>query len=178
MKSKLIFIISILLFLQSCNFHKPEDYFGRTTLNVNNLRLVGRTHFEQMILGKENSSLYASIDGKLQKTDNCELYVKTAMTPSYEHYITQIEELKPTADTKEMIDASLDLFNFILEKHNIDYIKIAKLIDANADKKIIEAAITKFEEDNFPIIGIKVNHLFKIAKPYAQKHHLNVTWED
>ena len=178
MKTKLTLIISLFLLLQSCNFHKPNDYFGRTTFNVNGLSLVGRTHFEEMILGKELFSLYAFIDGKGQKTDNCELYVKTVIIPSLEDTIKKIKELKPTSDTKEMIEASIDLFNFILEKYNTDYIKIAKLIDANSDKKIIEEAIVKFEEDNFPIIGTKVDRLFKISKPYAKKHNLNVIWEE
>lgn len=57
-----------------------------------------------------------------------------------------MEALRLTADTKNMINASLALFNTIKSIYETDYITIAKLMDQKVDQYVINQALINLED--------------------------------
>ena len=177
MKNKLtiFFLVLTAIVTQSCSVDTPEDYFAKTTLNVNKYISIGAKDFQHMVDAQSQGGLYAEVDGKFVPSDSYESHVKTYKISNIETDIENIKKLKPTDDTKEMINASLEVFNFVKSKYETDYIKIAKLLDEKVDKQQIDAAIRKFEEQNLEEFNKKIDVLYSIAMPYAKNNGIKVS---
>ncbi len=178
MKTKFTLTIGVFLILQSCSFYTPEDYFDRTTFNINQFQLLGKVDIDQIKMAKENNSMHSIIDGKPVITDDCVQFLKTWKLLSIENDIAKIKELKPTNDTKEMINRSLDLFNFVKERYETDYVEMAKLLNEKANDSIVNNAIAKFEKEQLPIVDAKIQNLLEVALPYAKNNNIPVTLKD
>jgi len=176
-KLKVLTLFFLVIITQSCSVDKPESYFGKTTLNVNKYIDFGSVDFQRMIEMQSKNGLYANIDGKfITSSDNFETHVKTYMIPNIETDIENVKKLKPTEDTKELIEASLKVYNFVKSKYETDYIKIAKLLDQKADVAVIEGAIKELEEQNLDELAKKIDALHKIALPYAKANGIEVSF--
>lgn len=178
MKNKLtiltLFFLAIIT--QSCSVDKPESYFSKTTLNVNKYINMGTKDFQHMIGSQNQGGLFAKVDDKFVPSDNFEAHVKTYKIFNIETDIESIKKLKPTEDTKELIEASLEVFNFIKSKYETDYIKIAKLMDQKAGQAIIDTAIREFEEQNLEELDKKIEALHTVALPYAKANGIEVSF--
>ncbi|WP_146052862.1 hypothetical protein [Aquimarina sp. I32.4] len=174
MKRRLTLILLILATsLQSCNFDTPENYFDRTTLNINKYLELGGKDFDSMKQLKSSNMLYGNVDGEYKPVDSYETHVRTLKIPTITEDLDKIKALKVTPDTKDLITASLDVFTFIKSTCEKDYIDISKLLDSQAPSYQIEAAIQKLE-NSLSEYDTKRATLMKIAKSYAEKHKINV----
>ena len=178
MKNKLTLLIIFFLaiVIQSCSTDTPESYFSKTTLNVNKYIGMGAKDFQNMIGFQSQGDLFAKVDGKFVPSDNFEAHVKTYKIFNIETDIENIQKLKPTEETKEMINASLEVFNFVKSKYETDYIKIAKLLDDKVGKQKIDAAIRNFEKQNLEELNKKIDILYSIAIPYAKNNDIEVSF--
>ena len=174
MKNRLTILFLVLIAIQSCSVDTPESYFGKTTLNVNKYIDMGARDFQRMVELHDQGALYAKVDGEFIPSDSYESHIKTYKILDIETDIENIKRLKSTDDTKEMINASLEVFNFIKSKYETDYIRIAKLLDDKVDKEKIDTAILKFEEQNLSEFTKKINALYDIALPYAKDNGMDV----
>jgi len=176
MKNRLtiFFLVFIAITIQSCSNDTPESYFGKTTLNVNKYSSLGAIDFQRMAESHDQNGLYAKVNDDFVPSDSFEAHIKTYKVFNIETDIEKIKKLKPTEETKEMINASLEVFNFVKSKYKTDYIKIAKLIDDKVDKEKVDIAIQNFEEQNLGEFDKKLKILYDIAMPYAKKNGMKV----
>jgi len=176
MKNRLtiLFLVLLAITTQSCTTDTPDSYFGKTTLNVNKYSQMGATDFQRMREFHDQNALYAKVNDEFIPSDSFEAHIKTYKIFNIETDIENIKKLKPTEETKEMINASLAVFNFIKSKYETDYVKIAKLMDDKVGKEKIDTAIQKFEEQNLSKLDKKLKALFDIAMPYAKKNGMDV----
>lgn len=177
MKTKITFIVSALLFfvLQSCKMENtPEEYFDRTSLNTNLIFEFGARDFKRMGETKSASQLMAYDEKGTFPAKSYEDHILRFKIPYINQTIEKIKDLKPTEETTPMINASLDLFNFVKEKYQTDYVKIARLMDKKAPKEEIEKAIFEMETVNFSTFDQKYKKLWDLALPYAKEHGIEV----
>jgi hypothetical protein len=175
MKTKLILIISLFLLLQSCS-DTPESVFGKTVLNANTIKGFGSEQFKGMIVGKKMNTMYGKVSDKYEPVDSYELHIKSMLILQYEKYIIDVKSLKSTSDTKELIEKSLNLFNFVKEKYETDYITIAKLLDNNPTESQIDEALKNFDEKNLPKLNQLHQELLEIAVPYAKRNNIEINF--
>jgi len=174
MKNLLIILFLTAVLTQSCSSDKPEDYFAKTTLNVNKYSNMGSADFQQIIEIQSVNAMYAEVDGEFVPTNSYEAHVKTLKVYEIEKDIEKIKNLRATEDTKEMINASLEVFNFVKSKYETDYVKIAKLMDDKVDQNKTDLAIRDFENQNLQELNEKINALHDIAIPYAKNNGMDV----
>ena len=177
MKIKIVILVLVAFIIQSCEINNtPENYFDRAVLNTNLVVNIGSTDLNSMVLQKENKSLMGSVDGKFIAQESAELYITSWQIVDIENKIKSIEELKPTEETKEMIDRSLKLFNFVLERYKTEYVAIAKLLDNGAPKSEIEAAITDFDAKYITKFEELHNSVLEVGIPYAEANGIQVSY--
>lgn len=165
MKKRFIYILTIILFLQSCNNTSPEQYFDKTTLNTNAVYSFGRNDFIDYLDFDKN--------GKQLNKNSCLEYVQR-QTVSLKQYIEGVKELKPTEDTKPLIDNSLSLYTAIEKVYENEYVALAKSIDKGTTKQELLASITAIENKHLSEISTLYNQLKEVAIPYAQKNGIKV----
>lgn len=99
--------------------------------------------------------------------------VKDKLTRVEENF-TQVKGLSSNDDNKEMLAASIALYEFVLPVYKNEYTALAALYDANAPAAQIAAAeknITDKYEAKFEEL---YNAVVKTGTAYAQKHGIPV----
>ncbi|WP_299107741.1 hypothetical protein [uncultured Winogradskyella sp.] len=177
MKTKLFTILILILIAQSCSFSvSPEKYFGKVALNTNLLGGFGEQDFENYMNAKSQKALYIKLENETyDMQDMLVPHLTTYVIPNMEKSINEIKDLKVTASTEAMINASLKLHEFTLDKYKSEYIKIAKLIDNNAPKSEIHQEIILFEKSNLDDFWDLHSNLMDIAIPYAKANGIEVS---
>lgn len=177
MKTKIILVATALLFfvLQSCKMENtPEEYFDITSLNTNLFMEFGARDFKRMGEAKSANQLMAYDERGTFPAKSYEDHILRFKIPSINQAIEKIKDLKPTEETAPMINASLDLFNYVKEKYQTDYIKIARLMDNKAPKEEIKKAVFEMETVTFATFDQKYKKLWDLALPYAKEHGIEV----
>ncbi len=178
MKNRKLFSITIILslLLVSCKMENtPEEYFDRAALNTNLLMQFGSRDFKDLQARKLSDLWVVENRKSKQGAPSYTAYIKSNQFSQINNAIEKIKDLKPTTETKPMIDASLELFGFVKQKYETDYIKIAGMIDAKAPQQDIDDAIASMEKESFSTIDGLYKKLMDIALPYAKKHGIKVT---
>ena len=177
MKTKIILIATALLFfvLQSCKMENtPEEYFDITSLNTNLFMEFGSRDFKRMGEAKSASQLMAYDERGTFPAKSYEDHILRFKIPFINQAIEKIKDLKPTEETTPMINASLDLFNYVKERYQTDYVKIARLMDSKAPKEEVEKAVFEMETVTFATFDQKYKKLWDLALPYAKEHGIEV----
>jgi hypothetical protein len=166
----------VLLLSVSCTMENtPEEYFDRTALNANLLVGFGTQDFNMFRQSKLASLPVVENNKTKIGADSYTAYIEKMKLYTLNQQIEKIQALKPTAETKPMIDASLSLFDFVKQKYTTDYTAITRLMDEKAADTTIDKAIAAMEEKNMPELDARFKKLMDIALPYAKKHGIKVT---
>ena len=175
MKTKIIIAALLLIVLQSCKMENtPEEYFDITSLNTNLFMEFGSKDFQTMEQNKKANQLIAFDEKGTFPAKSYEDHVLRYKVAFLNQSIKKIEDLKPTDETAPMINASLDLFNFVKKTYENDYVKIARLLDKNESRENIDKAIAEMEAAAFPVFEEKYKKLWNLALPYAKNHGIDV----
>jgi hypothetical protein len=102
------------------------------------------------------------IDGKIQ---------------SLESYLERVKGLKQTDDTREMLQASVALYEYVLPVYKTEYQQLAKLYDEGAAQERIDLMLTSIETKYRDGFARRFDRLTAAGKPYAERHHINVRWD-
>ncbi len=172
-KQSLVLLMLTVCF-QGCNMYTPENYFGRTTLNTNRYHNLGARDFAEMKASKKANMLYGSFsEGGFKTTESYETHIRGMKMTFLEEDIKKIKELKVTPETEDLIQTSLEVFEFVKSIYENDYIEIAKLMDKKASSEDLDAAMMKLE-NSVNQYHIKRETLMEIAIPYAKQNKIDV----
>lgn len=162
-------ILSAIFVFSACNLipNQPEEYFDKTALNANTVSRFGTDYFA----GRE---YYLKNTGGEGIMSTAEGYIEFS-TKRLEESIEKAKNLTPTTETKPMIDAALDLFNFTLESYKTDHLKIARMIDKKEPKEAINKAMKDLDEKSAESFAVKYDKLWEIAKKYAKDNNIKLT---
>lgn len=171
MKKIFLPILFISIALLSCSSNSPQEYFNRAVLNCN--LLYGFAGYElKRDLAMPSEKL---VDEKTLATAPMKRaeVVKNKLD-IIEKNFEKLKELKSTDDTKEMLNASIALYEFVLPVYKNEYQQLAKLYDnGEASEKI--AAAEKNITDNYEAKFLALYQLVgETGKQYATRHGIRV----
>lgn len=175
MSVRKIFMLAILTcqILASCNLTSPERYFDVTVLNCNSITGISgdglMNELESPSVKLKEGSKSDVVPMTRKETIDLKILV-------IEDNLKKLSELTETAETKEMIQTSTSLHEYVLAIYKNEYSELAKMYDEGAPQDQIQAkgqAIhdkynTRFEE--------LFSKLTMLGKSYAEKHNISVKW--
>ncbi len=166
-----VVVLSACLLL-GCNFATPENYFDKAVLNANSISRFGGVEIAEWL--KSKPEIYDQQKKQMVASSYVDFF-KFKMSYA-EKALSDIAELKETAETKPMLDASKQLFSFVLEQERLGYLNIAQMKDAHMADTAIGQAIAKFDEQNEQAFSTKYDALMQSGKAFADKNHIQVTF--
>jgi predicted small secreted protein len=167
-------LMTCCLFFAACNTASPERYFDLAVLGSCN-----------SMTGFANSGLQRELDQPSVKMVNGDKDHPVSMKrkevidfkiETLEDNLAELKQLKPTPDTREMLETSIALNEFVLAGLKNEYEELAELYDTGASKEEIatlsHSIETKYSHDFEELYG----RLTALGKSYAQRNNINVNW--
>lgn len=175
-KSALSLLSTIVLFsllITSCN-PSPEKYFDTAVLNSN--LLVGFAN-EGLARQLEQPSVML-VEGTTDQTRPMKRKELIDQKVAWlEEKIKDIRALNETEDTKDIVQASRALFEYVIPVYKNEYQQLAKLYDEGAPKEEIQSYTMSIYNKHAQNFERLYNKLIAAGKPYAEKHKINVKWD-
>lgn len=173
--NKLILPVAVVSCLVcSCDTATPNDYFGRAVLNLNMFHGFAGSGMEGQL--KLPSMKMADGGGKeavpmtrKEVVDNKLLFAEDA----YE----KVKKLKESDDTREMLQASRAVYDYMLPVYRNEYRELAGLYDSGAPQEEIDALSRTIRENYAEGFQSRMEAVVNAAKPYAERHGLKVNWD-
>ncbi|WP_149697804.1 hypothetical protein [Chitinophaga sp. CF418] len=175
MSVKKVFMLALLTcqILTSCNLTNPEKYFDVAVLNCNTITGISGDGLMQELESPSVKLKEGSKSDVVPMTRKETIDLKILFI---EDNLKKLSKLTETAETKEMIETSTSLHEYVLAIYKNEYRELAKMYDEGAPQEQIQVkgqAIhdkynTRFEE--------LFNKLMMLGKSYAQKHNISVKW--
>lgn len=177
MKKQIIYlalsIISILNFT-SCNTATPEKYFNTAVLNTN--LLSGFADNGMMRQLESPSVKLEEKSGETTPMKNSEV-IKDKIK-SVEETLTEVKDLKVTEETKDMLQASISLYQFVLPVYKNEYLQIAESLDKKESAEKIDSEANAIHEKYFAKYNELYKKLISFGKVYAEKNNIKVNWNE
>jgi len=155
-----------------CNSVSPEKCFDIAVLNSN--MLVGFANERQLRELESPSVKMAETGGGTVAMTRSE--VVQSKVDFVEANLKKLKGLKQNEDTKEMLQASLALHEYILPVYKTEYQQLAKLYDEGASKENIQAQAQSIHDRHAPEFDELYNKLIAIGKLFAERHNIKVNW--
>jgi hypothetical protein len=157
----------------SCNSLSPEKTFEIAVLNSN------------MIVGFASDRLSRELESpsvKLVENNKTETMKRSEVIKSKidfsEEVLGKLKGMKQTDDTKEMLNASVAVYEYILPVYKTEYQQLAKLFDENASEENIRAQTQAIHDKYYQQFDQHYNNLINIGKSFAQRHNIRVNWAE
>jgi bacterioferritin (cytochrome b1) len=159
------------LFFTACNNTSPERYFGIAVLNSNSfMGFADEGQLRQM----QSPSAKADANGNpVAMKRKEELDQKIFFM---EEELAKLKDLEETDETKEMLQASLALFEYVIPVYKNEYAQLANLYDMNAEKSLIDSKSKSIHDKYFTRYDELYNKLIVIGKLYAKNNSIKVNW--
>lgn len=176
MRKIIIPVIVVCSVLIACNTTSPDKTFGVASLNCNMLYGFASTYELKRDLGTPQEKLVDEKTMKMAPVTRAET-VKNKLTLVEENY-EKVKSLSSTDDSKEMINASIALYEFVLPVYKKEYAELAALYDGNAAADKIEAATKNITDKYAAKFEELYNTVVKTGMAYADKHGIKVRVSD
>lgn len=178
MMKKLVFygILNVIfMFLISCNLGKSnaEKVFYAIGVNANKIPISFRTHFNEIRAQKKAGSLIIVTKDNQTKNVNATEFVDYHYSKMFDKTFAEIKNLNPDSETKPIIDAGLDLFQYADSIYKNDFPRIAKMIDDGESDENINREIQDLDDTKGLILDEKHAKTMGLIIPYADKHGVN-----
>lgn len=167
----LILSFIVVTLLSSCSSTSPREYFEKAALNSNLVTAYYTPNFFREIIELKNQNRLTVFRGQKQQPATAEEYLKDRL-PDLSKNLSEIKSLEETGETKEMLVASVAYIEQADKIFKTDYLKIAKMIDANKPQREIQAAVEDIFSANDPEMFKKYDRLWKAAEIYADKNNI------
>ncbi len=165
----LVFSFTVVLF--SCGNPPPQQVFGIAVLNSNLLFGFAGSGMQRE-LASPSAKLTDEKTGTTAPMKRAEV-VKTKLEATETNY-GKVQALSSNEETKEMLNAALALYEFVIPVYKNEYTQLATLYDEGAPADKI-AALEKTIQEKY---GAKFKELYEAAgtagKAYAAKHDIPV----
>ncbi|WP_299000647.1 hypothetical protein [uncultured Tenacibaculum sp.] len=168
-KNVLTIMVAFVL-LVSCQKETPQKVVEKTVLKANLLTAnYGIGYFEQLKELQKNEYLkYYDNDGE-EYAATFSQYLHKVTIPDLEKSLKDVQKLEINEDSKELINTSIELFEFCIGFYKKDYAEIAYMYDEGKSQQEIYILINEFEAKSFQEFKEKNLKLDEAAKIYAEK---------
>jgi len=173
-KNVLTIMVAFVL-LVSCQKETPQKVVEKTVLKANLLTAnYGIGYFEQLKELQKNEYLkYYDNDGE-EYAATFSQYLHKVTIPDLEKSLKDVQKLEVNEDSKELINASIALFEFCIGFYEKDYAEIAYMYDEGKTQQEINMLINEFEAKSFQEFKEKTLKLDEAAKIYAENKGVNL----
>lgn len=171
MPSLLQFFLASVLF-SACNMATPEKYFDVAVLNSNMVvGFAGEGHARELEspsvkMGKDINDILI-----MQRKE-----VVDAKIEFVEEALENLKGLKETDDSKNIMQASIDLYEFILPIYKNEYMELARSYDEADPKEQVLKQTKAIHDKYFDRFETLYQKLISHGQLYAQKHNIEVHW--
>lgn len=170
-----LFVISACCcILASCEQPTPHDYFARAVLNCN------------LIHGFAGKGLQSQLASPSVKLTDAKTGASAPMKrkeviddkiASVEESLAKVRKLRQTDDTRDVVQASIALHEYVLPVYRNEYQQLAKLYDDGAPKAEIESLASAITTKHGPKFETLSANLTAAGKPFAARHGIKVMWD-
>ena len=169
-----LFLIALTLCLVACEPATPQTYFDRAILNCNLMHGFAGSGLRREL---ESPSVKLSGTGKDETIPMKRKEVIDNAITSLESNFEKVKKLKETDDTREILQASVALYQYVLPVYKTEYQQLARLYDEGAPKGQIDALADTIETKYHPGFAQLFDRLTAAGKPYAVRHGIKVQWD-
>lgn len=170
---RLLFIGSF-VFFAACDSASPEKYFSIAVLNTNLMHgFAGDALHRQ--LESPSVKMVGNDPNKTEPMPRKEVIDNKIQL--LEEAMNKVKSLKETDDTKDMIQASLALYNYVLPVYKNEYIQLAKLYDDAAPAEQIQSFTQSVSDKHYTKFVALHDKLTDAGKAFATRHNINVQWD-
>ena len=159
------------LLLTACNTASHEKYFDVAVLNSN--LLVG---FANDGMARELESPSVKMNEKGQPVAMKRGEVMSSKIQFVEDTFEKLKGLKETEDTKDMLQTSRALYEYVLPVYKTEYVQLARSYDGDAPKEQIHSQLQAIHDKYYQGFNELYTKLIDIGKAYAAKHNIKVNW--
>ncbi|SFE02706.1 hypothetical protein [Flavobacterium phragmitis] len=170
MKIRSFLFLIVLITGISCKLtnDSPDHVFNTIGLNANKIPSNFERVFKEFRQHKANGTLQLPTeDGKSMKKATCVEVVKFAYANTFKEDIRRIKNLNPTEEAEPIIKAGIELFEYVDEIQNKDFMVIAKMIDEGKSDEEIDAAAKQLDDTKGIILDEKQSKMMDLLLPYA-----------
>lgn len=170
MKTQIILFFTIIISIVSCNLinDTPDQIFQTIGLNANKIPTSFERVFKEFRQHKANGTLQLpSEDGLTMKKATCVEVVRFAYENTFDEDIKRIKNLNPTKEAKPIVNAGIELFEYVDEIQSKDFLIIAKMIDEGKSDEEIDAAARKLDDTKGIMLDKKQSKMMDLLLPYA-----------
>ncbi|MGV3762943.1 hypothetical protein [Parapedobacter sp.] len=170
MTTKTLFLSIVSYTLFACNQASPKKVVDVVWLNVNRVTANYSPQFfgELRELRASGGMAVAQNNEKIKGT--AVAYVNQYVIGPLDESMDKIEKLPENEETKALIAASLEVFNYGKGIFENEYLSIAKMIDAESPASEIDAAVEKLFATHDEHMHGRLADLDELVIPYAEKH--------
>lgn len=169
-------LLSGLLFLVTgCEQPGPEKYFDIAVLNSNMMVGFANDGFQRQL---DQPSLKLVEGSRDQTVPMKRKDVVDDRIRFIENNLDKLKALRITADTKEIVQASIQLHEFILPVYKKEYQQLAHLYDDGASAETIRSSANDIHDKYSAGFEERYNALINSGKLFATKHKITVNWAE
>jgi len=166
--------VSACCLLASCDTATPQKYFEVAVLNCNLMHgFAGRGLASEL----ESPSVKLADAGSGATVPMKRKEIIDGKIQFLEANLNKVKGLKQTDDTREMLEASVALHEYVLPVYKNEYEELAKLYDEGAAPERIQSMLSSIETKYRDGFATRFDRLTAAGKPYAERHHINVKWD-
>jgi hypothetical protein len=162
-------LIATSLTFTSCTNLSPQKTFEISVLNSNLLSRFGSKEINEKL--QSEAQVYDESQKKMIPSSYYDAF-KYDIT-NLETRFQDIKDIPEDEDNKELLQASKDLFSYVITKQKEGYLPIAKMKDEKASPEQIEKAIADFDASTQTEADTKFTKLMNAGKAYAEKHNID-----
>jgi hypothetical protein len=160
--------------LASCDDASPKTCFDRAVLNCN---MISDFASKGLLRQLESPSVKLT-DAKTGATAPMKRKEVVADKIAFvEESLAKVRKLRQTDDTKDIVQASIALHEYVLPVYRNEYQQLAKLYDGGAAKAEIDGLASAISTKYGPGVAVLFDRLTTAGKAYAAKHDIKVRWD-
>lgn len=167
----LLFAIFVCLF-SACEKSTPEQIFTRSVINANLTSGFAGSGMRDRL---ENPSVKLTASGQTETMTRKEIV--ESLIRSTDEAFQKVKKLGESDDNREMLQASIALYDYVSPVYRKEYTQLAGLYDNGASKAELETAFKTIEANYFRGFQAKEFALNAAGKPYAKRHGIKVKWD-
>ena len=167
-----VLILFCCLFFTSCGSETPEKTFGIAVLNSNALSGFANNGMLRQI----ETTSQKLIEGSSETVPMKSREILNSKIDFAETSLNNIKDLKVTDDNKDIINASVTLYEYVIPVYKYEYMQLAELYDTGASKEKIDLMSESIHNKYSSRYDELYKNLINAGKKYAEKHSIKVNW--
>jgi hypothetical protein len=170
---RLLLCAALLILLPSCS-EPPRTCFDRAVLNCNMFHDFAGKGMERQLELPSVKLTDVKTGASAPMTRKEVVDDKIAFI---EQSLAKVRNLRQNDDNRDMVQASLALYEFVLPVYRDDYQRLAKLYDDGAPKTAIAQLSSSIATKYGPQFATLSDRLTAAGKAYATRHDIKVVWD-